>query len=75
MYLEHNGSFQFQASTLPIQELGRWITLDAGDLDQDGDLDLVLGNCSTAGGFDRTLDQQWKEGSPYVILENTHIPS
>lgn len=75
VYLECDGSFQFQASTLPIHELGRWITLDAGDVDQDGDLDLVVGNCSTAGSFDRTLDQAWKEGPPYLILENTHKPS
>ena len=70
VYLEQQEAFQFRASTVPVHHLGRWITLDAGDLDRDGDLDLVLGNCATAGGFDRTLDRHWKEGPPYVVLEN-----
>ncbi len=74
VYLEQLSETQFEASTAAVHELGRWITLDAGDIDQDGDLDIVLGNCSTAGGFDLSLDQQWKEGPPYVILENQRKP-
>ena len=71
VYLEQQPDFQFHASTVPIHPLGRWITLDAGDLDQDGDLDIMLGNCATAMNTDRTVDQQWRKGPPYLILENT----
>ena len=34
----------FEASSFPLATTGRWLTLDVGDLDGDGDLDIVLGS-------------------------------
>lgn len=73
VYLENVGNLQFVPSTFTESISGRWLTFDAGDLDGDGDLDMVL------GAFDRSfhdvpdaLVQEWREHGPSVlILKNT----
>lgn len=44
VYLENQGGLNFRAFSFPEATQGRWITMDAGDLDGDGDLDLILGS-------------------------------
>jgi hypothetical protein len=51
VYLENKGNFEFQPYTLPEGKLGRWLTMDAADLDGDGKTDIILGNFSIAPSF------------------------
>jgi len=65
-------SLSFQPRTFPKVYLGRWITLDANDLDADGDIDIVLGSMGSgpATAPDK-LRRQWRDaGPPFVILRN-----
>lgn len=42
LYFENqNGTFK--SFTSPLSTSGRWLVMDAGDVDQDGDTDLILG--------------------------------
>lgn len=74
VYLENQGAMRFTASTFEQQDLGRWITFDAGDVDRDGDVDLVLGSFVAFDPIGDTtgLHQRWLDAGPsMVILENT----
>lgn len=44
LLLENLGDFKFQPWSLPEARHGRWLRMDAGDLDGDGDIDLALGS-------------------------------
>jgi len=55
--------------TLPIEHLGRWNVIDAGDLDGDGDIDIVLGSHPVAP-FPSGFDQEWKNNTGLLILRN-----
>ena len=46
IYLEQRSAFDFIPYTIEECKSGRWLTMDAGDLDADGKIDLVLGNFS-----------------------------
>ncbi|MCP4978616.1 MAG: VCBS repeat-containing protein, partial [Maribacter sp.] len=44
VYLNNNGQLNFTASFLPEAAYGKWITMEVGDLDNDGLLDVMLGS-------------------------------
>lgn len=44
VYLENTGNFTFTPFTIKGSDLGNWITMDAADVDKDGDDDIVIGS-------------------------------
>jgi len=44
VFLLNEGANHFKPLILPQAALGKWLTMEAGDFDQDGDIDLALGS-------------------------------
>lgn len=74
VYLENEGGMKFAASTAPEQNAGRWMVMDAGDLDGDGDEDVVLGSFvrgPTTVPVPPALRDRWRtNGAALLLLEN-----
>ena len=69
VYLENEGEMDFRPFSLPEAETGRWLTMEAGDVDGDGRPDLLLGNFT----FGPTLSKgriDWKKGPTLLYLQN-----
>ena len=69
VYLENRGDLQFNASTSVKLKSGRWITMDAGDIDGDGWCDIVLGNFVQTSKL-ASPAVKWADGPPIIILKN-----
>lgn len=69
IYLENKGGLGFQPYGIPHTSSGRWLTMDAGDIDGDGKTDLIIGNFSIApASMKSAID--WKEGPLFIVLKN-----
>jgi hypothetical protein len=44
VYLENKGGFNFYPTSIKGFNRGNWVTMDAGDVDGDGDEDIVIGS-------------------------------
>lgn len=74
IYLKNKGNLKFDDYSFPEAPGGRWIVMDAGDMDADGDIDLVLGSFVyfLPQGDTTGLGKKWLlTGPSVVLLENT----
>ncbi len=72
VYLENQGNLQFTPLTFEKHPRGKWRYMDAGDMDADGDIDIVLGNSMIGAEKDiKAYQKLWRQGTPaLVVLEN-----
>lgn len=71
VYLENQGGLVFKAYSFPESTAGRWVTMDAGDLDGDGDADIVLGSliiAPTTIPIPSSISEAWKTNRLAVLL-------
>ncbi|TLU91764.1 VCBS repeat-containing protein [Dyadobacter sediminis] len=71
LYFEHvNEGITFKPHNVPVAASGRWICMDASDYDNDGDIDIVLGNYSKGFLNQENVKPSWNIHTPFVVLEN-----
>ncbi|MCE6991919.1 VCBS repeat-containing protein [Dyadobacter sp. CY323] len=74
IYLENKGKMKFEDYSFREATKGRWVVMDAGDMDADGDIDLVLGSFVyfLPQGDTTGLGKKWlSDGPSVIVLENT----
>ncbi len=71
-YLEQTDNLQFTPHKIPIENNGRWLTMNVSDYNQDGFPDIILGNFAMGGSLINQKDfkPDWNTHQPMVVLEN-----
>ena len=76
LYLEQTNPGKFTVHEVPVNDYGRWISMEVGDVYHDGNLDVILGNFSI--GSRGLLNQKgvsptWDKFEPIIILKNNSL--
>jgi hypothetical protein len=70
LYFENTGK-EFKPFTTSLDNSGRWLVMDANDIDQDGDKDLLLGALNFKPLVPDSIFSDWNaQGASLLILRN-----
>jgi hypothetical protein len=67
IYFENNGT-EYVPQITAMAATGRWLNLEAADIDQDGDVDILLGALNFYNGVPSELAQRWKDKNISIIV-------
>ena len=73
VYLEQIAPNKFKAHDVPVNNEGRWLTMEVADLDNDGYADVILGNFSVPGlelMHKKGVEEKWDRFTPLIVLKN-----
>lgn len=70
VYLKNEGSMKFKPFSMPNMPLGRWICMDTNDLNGDGKLDIILGNCAAPYQNRQDWLSGWMQTPAFVLLQS-----
>ncbi|GAB4022880.1 VCBS repeat-containing protein [Spirosoma migulaei] len=71
IYLANEGKLTFKPFSTPEAAYGKWLTMEAADFDQDGDIDIVLGSYfHTVGEMTQLLFKGITSFPQLLVLEN-----
>lgn len=67
--LHNEGDGNYKPYQLEETNIGRWISMDVADINNDGKPDILLANCSV-GPFINKPAINWKKGPAFMLLKN-----
>ena len=68
LYLENKGGLNFVPESTPLTANGKWLTMEVGDFDHDGDDDIALGSYIYSMGELTKLLKKGVESFPQAII-------
>lgn len=71
VYLENKGGLTFKSGTIKGFDRGRWIVMDAADVDGDGDEDIILGSMILTEHGGKVPDRSAKQPSLLLLTNQT----
>lgn len=72
LYFENTGS-GYVAQSMPAAADGRWLTLEAADVDRDGDVDLILGALDFNNGVPLAVAERWRQKNVSILVMRNQL--
>ncbi len=70
IYLENQGKLNFKPYSIKEVNAGKWLTMDAGDIDGDGDEDIIIGSLDLTKRYNQDVSQK---DTAFLLLKNRTI--
>jgi hypothetical protein len=72
IYFENTGG-TFRPYVTELAALGRWLTMETGDIDNDGDEDILVGALDFNNGVPPPLVTRWKAHNISLLLFRNRV--